>query len=160
MSTSEHRFEVLELVKSIFDNLSNANRGAWFAFEETAWCCAHNLRAVCAQIPHLHHAVCFVRGTRPRTKRILILFRRARRNSTRFLQAAAPQSIALRCCFFIRLSFSALRRGSSIAGWRGSHSPDAPYSRLRTGSYRRGDRSQGRETSRRPRQRKHGSRWN
>ena len=160
MSTSEHRSEVLELVKSIFDKLSIANRGAWFAFEETAWCCAHNLRAVCAQIPHLHHAVCFVRGTRPRTKQIDFPFAPAGANSTRFFDSLSTSEHCSEVLFFIRLSFSALRRGSSIAGWRGSHSPDAPYSRLRTGSYRRGDRSQGRETSRRPRQRKHGSRWN
>ena len=73
--------------KSLFDKLSNANRGAGFAFEKAAPGCAHNLCAVCAQIPHLPGVLCFVRGTRPRTKPIHTLFRRARRNSTRFFDS-------------------------------------------------------------------------
>ena len=75
------------LSKSLFDKLSNANRGAGFAFEEAAPGCAHNLCAACAQIPHLPGVLCFVRGSRPRTKPIHILFRRARRNSTRFFDS-------------------------------------------------------------------------
>ena len=81
--------------KSLFDKLSNANRGAGVAFEKAARCGAHNLCAACAQIPHLPGVGCFVRDTRPRTKLIHTLFRRARRNSTRFFDklsrgAAAP----------------------------------------------------------------------
>ena len=75
------------LSKSLFDKLSNANRGAGFAFEKAAPGCAHNLCAACAQIPHLPGVLCFVRGSRPRTKPIHILFRRARRNSTRFFDS-------------------------------------------------------------------------
>ena len=47
--------------KSLFNKLSNANRGAGFAFEKAAPGCAHNLCAACAQIPHLPGVLCFVR---------------------------------------------------------------------------------------------------
>ena len=75
---------LLSLSKSLFDKLSNANRGAGFAFEKAARCGAHNLCAACAQIPHLHPVMCFVRCTRHRTKQIDILFAPAGANSTRF----------------------------------------------------------------------------
>ena len=52
----------LEHVKKSFDMFSNANRGAWFAFEKAAPAYAHNLCAACAQIPHLSGVACFVRG--------------------------------------------------------------------------------------------------
>ena len=64
---------------------------AGFAFEKAAPGCAHNLCAHCAQIPHLPGVVCFVRCTRHRTKPIHTLFRRARRNSTRFLTDCIPE---------------------------------------------------------------------
>ena len=52
----------------------NRNRFAGFLFgwawKRLASCCAHNLCAAGTQIPHLQDEQCFVRGTRPRTKRI------------------------------------------------------------------------------------------
>ena len=50
------------LPDNLLDTLSNTNRGAGFAFEKAAPGCAHNLCAVCAQIPHLPGVGCFVRG--------------------------------------------------------------------------------------------------
>ena len=77
-----------ELVKKVFMTSSQTRTaGAGFAFEKAAPGCAHNLCAHCAQIPHLPGVACFVRGSRPRTKPIYILFRRARRNSTRFFDS-------------------------------------------------------------------------
>ena len=97
---------LLSLSKSLFDKLSNANRGAGFAFEQAARCGAHNLCAACAQIPHLHPVMCFVRCTRHRTKQIDILFAPAGANSTRFfdkLKGDAFRRLLKILCFIQRL---------------------------------------------------------
>ncbi len=74
-----------ELVKKVFLTSSQTRSASLGSRLKKAACrCAHNLCANCAQIPHLRHVVCFARRTRRRAKRIQTLFRRARRNSTRF----------------------------------------------------------------------------
>ena len=80
--------KLIELVKIVILTSSQTRTaGAWFAFEKAAPGCAHNLCACCAQIQHLPGVLCFVRCTRHRTKPIYTLFRRARRNSTRFFDS-------------------------------------------------------------------------
>ena len=158
MSTSEHRSEVLELVKSILTSSQTRTTEHGSRLKRLHGAA----RIICAQFAPKFHT-CTMQC-------VLSEVHAPGQNGFSFYPGAAKLYEVFTGCgtsehrsevlFFIRLPFSALRRGSSIAGWCGSHSPDAPYSRLRTGSYRRGDRSQGRETSRRPRQRKHGSRWN
>ena len=64
--------------------LTLAYRFAGLAFEEFAPCCAHNFHAEGVEIPHLQGVKRFARRTRRRAKQINILFRRVRRNSTRF----------------------------------------------------------------------------
>ena len=74
-----------ELVKKVFLTSSQTRSASLGSrLKKVACRCAHNLCANCAQIPHLRRVVCFVRRTRRRTKRMDTLFRRARRNSTRF----------------------------------------------------------------------------
>ncbi len=75
----------LERVKKVFLTRSQTGNALLVSrLKRLASCCAHNLCAAGTQIPHLQDVKCFVRRTRRRAKQIYILFRRARRNSTRF----------------------------------------------------------------------------
>ena len=85
---------------------------AWFAFEKAAPGCAHNLCAACAQIPHLPGVACFVRGTRPRTKQIDILFAPAGANSTRFFDSLSRRDRCGHACFRCLLMFLGARSGA------------------------------------------------
>ena len=80
----------LSFSKILFEKLSNVIRFAAIAFEKAARCGAHKFCTVGAKFPHLHRVECFARRTRRRAKPIHILFRRARRNSTRFCRTVAP----------------------------------------------------------------------
>ena len=80
----------LSFSKILFEKLSNAIRFAAIAFEKAARCGAHKFCTAGAKFPHLHRVECFARRTRRRAKPIHILFRRARRNSTRFCRTVAP----------------------------------------------------------------------
>ena len=76
---------IFALVKKVFLTSSQTRSASLGSRLKKAACrCANNLRANCAQILHLRHVMCFARRTRRRAKRIHTLFRRARRNSTRF----------------------------------------------------------------------------
>ena len=86
-------------VKKVFlTRAQTENASLVFRLKRLASCCAHNLCAAGTQIPHLQDVTCFARRTRRQAKQIYILFRRARRNSTRFFDSsAAGIPVALPC---------------------------------------------------------------
>ena len=105
MKRTDRMVSPFELVKKVFLTSSQTRSASLGSRLKKAACrCAHNLCANCAQIPHLRHVVCFARRTRRRAKRIHTLFRRARRNSTRFFDRLKTGVRQLADARFVTLS--------------------------------------------------------